>query len=121
MYGGRGIKVCKRWELFTNFLKDMGQPPKRMSLDRKNNNGNYTPKNCRWATSAQQAHNTRLVKRLLFRGQYLSYSEIATRLHISKSTVSIRVKSGWIPRAKNIGLHMQQANKNRPPPYEQYR
>lgn len=58
-YGGRGIKICKRWEKFENFLLDMGEKPKSLSLDRKNNNGNYTPKNCRWATARQQVLNRR--------------------------------------------------------------
>jgi hypothetical protein len=80
-YGGRGIKVCDRWQGehgFENFISDVGLRPKGMTLDRKESNGNYEPLNCRWATAAAQDHNRRKRKNTLsqFRGVSTCVSHI---------------------------------------------
>ena len=58
-YGARGIKVCKRWHKFENFYRDMGDQPPGLTLDRINNDGNYTPTNCRWISHKENCQNRR--------------------------------------------------------------
>jgi hypothetical protein len=61
-YGGRGIDVCDRWRDFTNFYSDMGEPEPGLTIERIDNDGDYTPENCTWVTPKMQMQNTRVPK-----------------------------------------------------------
>ena len=70
-YYKRGIKVCKRWHIFSNFLEDMGEQPEGLTIDRKDNDKGYSKENCRWATITQQSLNKRPYGKSKYRGVYL--------------------------------------------------
>lgn len=94
-YGGRGITVCERWATFENFIADMGQRPEGMSIDRIDNDGNYEPSNCRWATLIEQARNKRNNRHLTLNGRTQCVAEWAEELGIKKSTIYGRLGKGW--------------------------
>jgi hypothetical protein len=94
-YGGRGIKVCKRWLNFQNFLADMGERKIGTTLDRKNVNGNYTKKNCYWSTRLQQARNTRRARKLTFNGKTLCMAEWSEQLGLKPGLIGQRLSLGW--------------------------
>lgn len=95
-YGGRGIRVCARWQSFANFLADMGRRPSaKHSINRVNNDGDYTPENCRWATAAEQANNTRCSRWLVHRGARATLTQHARRAGLRVGTVWYRLQRGW--------------------------
>lgn len=93
-YGGRGIRVCARWSKFENFLKDMGERPTGLELDRINNDGDYKPSNCRWTTRKEQARNTRFNHLLKFRGKTQCVEAWCAELRIPRGVMMRKVKSG---------------------------
>lgn len=105
-YGGRGITVCERWLSYEAFLEDMGPRPPGMTIDRCENDGNYEPGNCRWATQPQQARNRSTNRFVLVDGEALTVSEASRRLGPNRSTVGRRIREGWQPdNAANAPLN----------------
>lgn len=100
-HGGRGIKVCSRWEdSFEAFVEDMGKCPPNMTLDRfPNNDGDYTPQNCRWATCVEQAKNRRTNRWIEFNGERLILTDWARRLGVSDTCILQRLKKWPLKRA----------------------
>jgi hypothetical protein len=97
-YGGRGIRVCDRWNSFTAFLSDMGLCPPEQSLDRINNEGNYEPSNCRWATRKQQNRNYRRNIVIKINGKSQCLLEWTNQQNLDYAMVYARIKRlGWNP------------------------
>ena len=97
-YGGVGIKVCDRWHKFEAFLEDMGERPDNKTLDRwPDQNGNYEPGNCRWATPREQVMNRRNNVFVEYNGEKVLMADLAVTLEIPHSTLRYRVKKGWAP------------------------
>lgn len=96
-YGGRGIRMCQRWmESFEAFLEDMGERPSPYhSIERKDNDGNYEPLNCIWATKSVQSMNTRRTMRVEYRGETHKLLELCVSRGISNAVVRWRLKRGW--------------------------
>jgi hypothetical protein len=94
-YGGRGIKVCERWHSFENFYADMGKRPAGCTLDRVDNDGDYEPANCRWATRREQQNNRCNTARLTVAGTTRSLSQWCDVLGLARSTVRSRLERGW--------------------------
>lgn len=95
-YGGRGIKVCDRWnQSFECFLTDMGVCPPELSIERINNDGNYCPENCRWETRSVQARNTSRNRLVELRGETKCMMEWCEIYGLKFSTVNNRIKRGW--------------------------
>ncbi len=92
-YGGRGIKICDRWSEFANFLADMGQPGDGLTLDRTDNDGPYSPENCRWIPHAAQQANTRKVRFVEFNGEKIHLREASRRANLKWSTMMWRMQN----------------------------
>lgn len=94
-YGGRGIGVCRAWETFPAFLRDMGERPENATLDRIDNDKGYCKKNCRWATRTQQQNNVSNNRVIHFREQAQTLSQWAHELGMNVKTLENRLNRGW--------------------------
>lgn len=95
-YGARGITVCTCWLDFVNFLEDMGEPPTDdLTIERIDNDGNYEPGNCRWATKAEQQRNSRRNRNLTFHGKTQCLAEWARELGLPYKRLLQRLHKGW--------------------------
>jgi hypothetical protein len=106
-YFEKGITVCDRWKnSFENFLFDMGKAPtQKHSIDRINNNGNYEPENCRWATKKEQTRNRSTTSFIFANGERKSIGEWANITGIPYKRIHARLQRGWsADRAVNTAI-----------------
>lgn len=109
-YGGRGITMCAHWlESFENFYADMGQRPPKTSLHRIDNDGPYSPENCRWATPSEQGLNSRNIRLMTCNGETFSLGEWCRRLNVSRHTMYRRFSAGW-----TVAAALSTPNRHRP-------
>lgn len=96
-WGGRGIVVCERWMVFSNFIDDIGlRPDKGMSIERRNNDKGYNPENCHWATAVEQNNNTKANRLMTFMGVTKTMAIWARSLGLNYNTIRSRVYIlGW--------------------------
>lgn len=95
MYGGRGVSICKRWEIFEKFIADMGaRPTNKHSLDRINPFGNYEPRNCAWGTRAEQGEHKRNVLYFTINGETKILAQWCRHYKIRYERVRQRLKRG---------------------------
>lgn len=94
-YGARGITVHDSWRDFGVFLSDMGEKPAGTSIDRIDNDGNYEPGNCRWATRKEQNRNRRRGRVIEYQGTKLLLCEWAEKVGLSQSILGARLRNGW--------------------------
>jgi len=95
-YGGRAIAVCDRWLNFENFFADMGyRPSPKYSIDRIDNNGNYSAENCKWSTQKEQVNNRRSNRFITIDGKTLTIAQWAEKMGFGESVIWHRLKLGW--------------------------
>jgi hypothetical protein len=94
-YGGRGIKVFKKWFKFEKFLEDVGERPEGRTIERIDNSKGYEPGNVKWATWTEQSHNKRNNRILSVSGKTACFAELSRHFNIPESRARQRIKHGW--------------------------
>lgn len=94
-YGARGIKVCERWDSYANFLADMGECQPGLSIERIDNDANYEPSNCRWASTKEQSRNQRGNRHITHNGETLTLVEWEEKLGLPNHCLASRLSRGW--------------------------
>lgn len=105
-YGGRGISIDPRWQRFENFLADMGPRPDGLELERIDNNGPYSPENCRWATRKEQLRNTRRTRFVVLNGERMCVKDAATILGISNVNIASKVHKTGITHQQAVDYYV---------------
>lgn len=104
-YGGKGIKVCERWDSFSAFLEDMSPSyVEGLTLDRIDNLGNYCKDNCKWSTHSEQTSNQNKSLKLLFEGEIMTEAELSRRTGVPRTTIQTRRKAGATPEQMVYGF-----------------
>jgi len=94
-YGGRGIGYTKKWETFTGFYEDMGDPPEGLEIERKDNNKGYCKNNCTWVSHKEQANNRRSNINIRYKTKTFTIKQASEEFCIPYRTLLMRVKNGW--------------------------
>ena len=111
-YGGRGIKVCQRWGDFRLFISDMGPRPPGTTIDRIDNDGNYEPANCQWATYLEQNQHTRRTRKISAGGRTMTVANWARELGGSRIIIHNRLRDGWTEEKACLTPIRQRAKSN---------
>lgn len=105
-YGGRGIRLCEEWREFEPFSKwaHVNGYAEDLTIERQDNDGPYSPENCCWATRLEQARNTRMTRRVLYRGEWLPVRQAAAAIGINPDVIYWRLRRGDDPKVACAGL-----------------